>query len=79
MTANRDLISILIADDDADDRMMAKEALEECRLANPVDFVEDGIEIGGRSSSFPMTQIDLRDLCDHESRPSHPAHDPARR
>jgi CheY-like chemotaxis protein len=45
MTANRDLISILIADDDADDRMMAKEALEECRLANPVDFVEDGIEL----------------------------------
>jgi CheY-like chemotaxis protein len=45
MSTNRDLISILIADDDADDRMMAKEALEECRLANPVDFVEDGIEL----------------------------------
>ena len=38
-------ITILIADDDADDRMMAKEALEECRLANPVDFVEDGVEL----------------------------------
>jgi CheY-like chemotaxis protein len=45
MGTNRDLISILIADDDADDRMMAKEALEECRLANPIDFVEDGIEL----------------------------------
>ncbi len=45
MRANRDLISILIADDDADDRMMAKEALDECRLANPVDFVEDGVEL----------------------------------
>jgi CheY-like chemotaxis protein len=46
MTAtNRDLISILIADDDADDRIMAKEALEECRLANPIDFVEDGVEL----------------------------------
>ncbi len=45
MGTNRDSISILIADDDADDRMMAKEALEECRLANPIDFVEDGIEL----------------------------------
>ena len=38
-------ITILIADDDADDRMMAKEALEECRLANEVHFVEDGVEL----------------------------------
>jgi CheY-like chemotaxis protein len=38
-------ITILIADDDADDRMMAKEALEECRLANAVHFVEDGVEL----------------------------------
>jgi CheY-like chemotaxis protein len=38
-------ITILIADDDADDRMMAKEALDECRLANHIDFVEDGVEL----------------------------------
>ena len=38
-------ITILIADDDADDRMMAREALEECRLANNIDFVEDGVEL----------------------------------
>ncbi len=38
-------ITILIADDDADDRLMAKEALEECRLANQIDFVEDGVEL----------------------------------
>jgi CheY-like chemotaxis protein len=38
-------ITILIADDDADDRMMAKEALEECRLANAVYFVENGVEL----------------------------------
>ena len=43
--ANPRTISILIADDDADDRMMAKEALEECRLANQIDFVEDGVEL----------------------------------
>jgi CheY-like chemotaxis protein len=45
MNADPDSISILIADDDADDRLMAKEALEECRLANPVEFVEDGVEL----------------------------------
>ena len=43
--ANPRTISILIADDDADDRLMAKEALEECRLVNRVDFVEDGVEL----------------------------------
>ena len=45
MNANPETITILIADDDADDRLMAKEALEECRLANHVDFVEDGVEL----------------------------------
>jgi len=43
--ANPRSIPILIADDDADDRLMAKEALEECRLVNRVDFVEDGVEL----------------------------------
>ena len=38
-------IVILIADDDADDRMLAQEALEESRLANNVHFVEDGEEL----------------------------------
>jgi CheY-like chemotaxis protein len=45
MNADPESIAILIADDDADDRLMAKEALEECRLANPVEFVEDGAEL----------------------------------
>ncbi len=38
-------ITILIADDDADDRLMASEALEESRLANDLRFVEDGEEL----------------------------------
>lgn len=38
-------ITILMADDDEDDRMLAKEALEECRLANDLHFVEDGEEL----------------------------------
>jgi CheY-like chemotaxis protein len=45
MGAQPDSISILIADDDADDRMLAKDALDECRLTNPIDFVEDGVEL----------------------------------
>jgi CheY-like chemotaxis protein len=38
-------VTILIADDDADDRLMAREALEEARLANDLHFVEDGEEL----------------------------------
>ena len=38
-------VTILMADDDADDRLMAREALEEARLANPMFFVEDGEEL----------------------------------
>jgi CheY-like chemotaxis protein len=39
------LLTILLADDDPDDRLMAKEALEESRLLNPLDTVEDGEEL----------------------------------
>jgi CheY-like chemotaxis protein len=45
MESRASSITILIADDDSDDRMMAKEALQECRLANAVYFVEDGVEL----------------------------------
>lgn len=38
-------ITILMADDDADDRLMAQEALEEARLANTLHCVEDGEEL----------------------------------
>jgi CheY-like chemotaxis protein len=38
-------ITILLADDDADDRMLAREALAESRLANDLRFVEDGEEL----------------------------------
>ena len=36
---------ILMADDDPDDRMLAKEALAENKLANDLYFVEDGEEL----------------------------------
>jgi len=38
-------ITILLADDDPDDRMMAREAMEECRIDNDLRFVEDGEEL----------------------------------
>jgi two-component system, response regulator len=38
-------ITILMADDDADDRLMTKEAFEENKLANDLRFVEDGLEL----------------------------------
>jgi CheY-like chemotaxis protein len=38
-------IRIVVADDDADDRMMIKDAFEESKLVNPVDFVEDGVQL----------------------------------
>jgi len=37
--------TILIADDDADDRMMIKEALEENNFSHDMRFVEDGEEL----------------------------------
>jgi len=38
-------ITILIADDDPDDRQLTKEAFEENHLANDLRFVEDGEEL----------------------------------
>lgn len=38
-------ITILVADDDADDRSMIEDALTESRLRNPIQFVVDGEEL----------------------------------
>ena len=38
-------VTILMADDDADDREMTREAFAESRLANDLRFVEDGVEL----------------------------------
>lgn len=38
-------ISILVADDDPDDRMMIQEAFTENRIANQIAFVEDGEQL----------------------------------
>lgn len=38
-------IAILVADDDADDRLMTRDAFQESHLNNPVFFVEDGVAL----------------------------------
>ncbi|MEM9734439.1 MAG: response regulator [Pseudomonadota bacterium] len=38
-------LRLVVADDDADDRMLISEALEESKLRNPVDFCEDGVDL----------------------------------
>jgi len=40
-----DPIAILVADDDADDRLMIEEAFEDSRLKNKLNFVEDGEQL----------------------------------
>ena len=63
-------ITILIAEDDADDRLLAQEALNESRLVNEVHFVEDGEELldylrhGGKyaTATAPRPGVILLDL-----------------
>lgn len=45
MDKEKEHITILMADDDPDDCLMTKEALEELGLANSLYFVEDGEEL----------------------------------
>ena len=45
MMTTVDRITILLADDDEDDRILAEQAFEECRLANELRMVADGEEL----------------------------------
>lgn len=62
-------IPILIADDDEEDRMLARDALNESRLANRIFFVEDGVDLldflyqrGSYSESAPRPGLILLDI-----------------
>lgn len=64
-------VTILMADDDPDDRQMTAEAFRECRLQNPMQFVVDGEELmdylkrRGRfadEATYPMPGVILLDL-----------------
>lgn len=65
------MITILMAEDDADDRMLTREAFNECRLANPLQFVVDGEELMdylhrrgqyADAARYPMPGLILLDL-----------------
>jgi CheY-like chemotaxis protein len=45
MKTQKRAVTILIADDDPEDRMLAEDALKESRLANDIRFVQDGEEL----------------------------------
>jgi CheY-like chemotaxis protein len=67
----RQPVTILMADDDQDDREMTAEAFRECRLFNPLRFVVDGEELMDYlkrrngfddNVAFPMPGLILLDL-----------------
>jgi CheY-like chemotaxis protein len=45
LSETRQSITIVVADDDPDDRMLMRDALAESRLANRLQFVQDGEEL----------------------------------
>ena len=45
MTAKNRLFTILMVDDDPDDRMLFKEACDEVKLRNPLEFLENGEQL----------------------------------
>ncbi len=62
---------ILMADDDADDRLLAQDAMQESRVLNELHFVEDGVQLlnylrgDGNFSDrtlYPMPGLILLDL-----------------
>jgi CheY-like chemotaxis protein len=69
---NKIPITILICDDDADDRLLTKQALEDAHVSNAVNFVEDGEQLldylyqrgeyAGESGLAPRPGLILLDL-----------------
>lgn len=45
MNNRKNTVTILMAEDDPDDRLLTKEALVEGRVVNPIQFVENGEEL----------------------------------
>lgn len=71
MNQSEEMVQILMADDDADDRLLAEKALHEYRLKNGIRFVEDGEELMdylyrrgkyAAAGSAPMPGLILLDL-----------------
>lgn len=71
MSARAIAMTILVAEDDPDDRALARDAFAEARVPNRIDFVEDGEELlaylrnEGRyadSGAYPSPGLILLDL-----------------
>ncbi len=68
MKANPKTITILLADDDPDDRLLVREAFEESHLLNILETVEDGEELmdylhqKGKYAGKPLPNLILLDL-----------------
>jgi two-component system response regulator len=68
MTPKGEPIVILMADDDEDDRLLARDALAESRVHNDLRFVEDGVELlrylrhEGEYADAPHPGVVLLDL-----------------
>ena len=74
MTLDRNTIpiTILICDDDEDDRLLTKEALEQAHISNSLRFVEDGVQLldylyqrgayAGETGAAPRPGLILLDL-----------------
>lgn len=45
MNLPKKTLVILMADDDADDRLLAQDAMDESRVLNELHFVEDGVQL----------------------------------
>jgi CheY-like chemotaxis protein len=66
---NKSSVTIIVADDDADDRLLITDAFKESRLANPLVFVEDGEQLlqfldsaSSGASGHPLPGLILLDL-----------------
>ncbi|WP_041524040.1 response regulator [Gilvimarinus agarilyticus] len=71
MNVEKKPLIILMADDDADDRLLAEEALVESRVLNELHFAEDGVELieylkgegqYADRSKYPLPGLILLDL-----------------
>ena len=72
LDTNKISITILVCDDDEDDRLLTKQALEQARISNPVKFVESGEqlldylyqrgEFAGETGKAPRPGLILLDL-----------------
>lgn len=71
MNIPKKTLVILMADDDADDRLLAQDAMHESRVLNELYFVEDGVQLlrylrgdgeFAERTTYPMPGLILLDL-----------------